>query len=125
MRWKPNFPKMEKQAEKNSRLLLTLGICARAGALVYGTDAVCIALRRGRGAPLLVLEASDTSAGTRKKLTNKCRHYKVRHIVVPHSRAVLGRALGKGALAAVGITDPGLCRAVEKQLDIRRDLDEG
>lgn len=123
-RWKTNLSKMEKQTE-DSRLLLTLGLAARAGALIYGTDMVCAALRRAKGAPLLVIEASDTSANTRKKLTDKCRHYKVRHIVVPHSMAALGRALGKGALAAVGIVDREFCRAVEKQLDGWRDSDEG
>ncbi|HOA85367.1 MAG: hypothetical protein GX057_06905 [Clostridiales bacterium] len=116
---------MEKQTEKNNRLLLTLGLCARAGALIYGTEQICVAFRRGRQTPLLVIEASDTSANTHKKLTDKCKYYKVRHTVIPHGMATLGRALGRSEVAAVGITDPQLCRAVEKQLDRQCGSDEG
>jgi ribosomal protein L7Ae-like RNA K-turn-binding protein len=117
---------MEKSSEakeagsEKSRLLKTLGLCARAGALVYGTDMICDAMRRGVRCktPLLVIEASDTSENTRKKLNDKCKYYNVRLAVVPYGSAALGAAVGKRRpLAAAGITDAQLKRAVEMQID--------
>lgn len=102
-----------------SALLGMLGLCAKAGALVTGTDRVCEALRAEPGrAPLLVLEAMGASANTHKKLTDKCTYYKTRHRTIPVDAATLARALGRDReLAAVGIIDGNLCRAVEKKLD--------
>lgn len=100
--------------------MLTLGLCARAGAIIYGTDGICDALRRGvRGkTPLLIVEASDTSENTHKKITDKCRYYGAKHVVIPHGSADLAAALGRqGALAAAGVTDAQLCVAVEKHLE--------
>lgn len=104
-------------------LLGVLGLCARAGSLICGTELICEALRAARRAkaPRLVLEAFDVSANTHKKLTDKCGFYKIRHSVIPVGGADLASALGhSGVLAAVAVTDENLCRAVEKQLDTER-----
>lgn len=101
------------------RLLSTLGLCARAGALLYGTDNICDAMRRKiRGkTPLLVVVASDASANTQKKISDKCKYYGVRLVLIPHTTAELGAALGRaGTIAAVAVIDRQLCRAVEGQL---------
>lgn len=108
------------QPREDNRLLTTLGLCARARALIFGTDMVCDAMRRGVSGktPLLVIEASDTSERTHKKLTDKCGYYKVRHVVVPFAAVRLGAALGRERpLAAAGVTDARLVRAVEAQID--------
>lgn len=108
---------MSEQVRDSKKLLSTLGLCARAGALVYGTDNVCDALRRGR--VCLVIEAEDSSQNTHKKLTDKCTYYNIEHRVISASASALGAALGRsGLLAAVGITDESLKRAVEKQLGV-------
>ena len=61
-----------------SKLLSTLGLCARARGLVAGTPMVCDAMRagatKGKQAVLAVLVASDASANTKEKLTSKCRY---------------------------------------------------
>ena len=100
------------------KLLLSLGLCARAGALVYGTPMVCEALRTsGKKKPLLVLEASDTSDGTHKRLTDKCKTYQTRHVRLTQDGATLAAALGKSAsLAAVAVCDESLCRMIDAQL---------
>ncbi|MBQ9080943.1 MAG: ribosomal L7Ae/L30e/S12e/Gadd45 family protein [Clostridia bacterium] len=107
-------------ARDMSRLLGVLGLCVRAGALVFGTDNVCEAMRKKspKGQPRLVIEAEGCSANTHKKLTDKCTYYNIAHTVIPVDAATLAAALGRtGELAAVGITDENLCRAVQKQLD--------
>lgn len=100
-------------------LLGLLGLCARAGGLIYGTERVCEALRNGEQGkvPLLVIEASSNSANTHKRLSDKCTFYKVRHEVIPADAATLAASLGKtGELAAVGIVRSDFLRAAEKQL---------
>lgn len=101
---------------KPDHLLSSLGLCARAGALIYGTPMVCEALRAKRR-PYLVLEASDTSEGTHKRLTDKCRFYNVRHVRLSYTGAELAAAVGKSAtLAAVAVCDEQLCRMLDAKL---------
>ena len=61
------------------KLLTTLGLCAKARKLVYGTEQICDALREGKTV-CLVLEASDTSPNTHKRLTDRTAYYRVRHV---------------------------------------------
>lgn len=98
---------------EQKNLLSTLGLCARARALAVGTPLVCEALRTGDGRVLCVLEAADTSANTHKRLTDKCLYYHVPLYRLEATGAALGLAIGKtGFVAAVGVTDPGLFRAL-------------
>ena len=99
------------------KLLSTLGLCARARKLVMGTPMVCEAMRDKRAPVVAVLEASDTSAGTHKKLTDKCAFYGVPHYRLAASTQQLGHAVGKtGAVAAVGVTDENLYKALADKL---------
>lgn len=103
-------------AAPDSRLLSTLGLCARAGKTVVGTPMVCEAMR-GKGTLYGVLEACDTSDNTHKKLSDKCSFYQVPLYRIPADCTALGRAVGKtGAVAAVGIADRELLRALSKYL---------
>ncbi|MBR0442794.1 MAG: 50S ribosomal protein L7ae [Clostridia bacterium] len=108
----------QSKREASNKLLSSLGLCARAGALVFGTTMVCEAMRTGgKKKPLLVLEASDTSGGTHKRLTDKCTTYATRHVRLACDGQTLAAALGKSAsLAAVAICDENLCRMIDAQL---------
>ncbi len=107
-----------KPATPTDKLLSTLGLCARARRLVIGTPMVCEALRKGgKYPPLAVLEASDTSTNTHDRLVAKCGYYKTPLYRIPADTAALGHAIGKsGLVAAVGVTDPQLLRALESML---------
>ena len=95
------------------KLLSSLGLCARAGKLIFGVPMICEAMRRGgASAPSIVLEASDTSENTHKKISDKCIYYNVKHIRLGATCEILGRAVGKRATAAVAITDQNFCRAI-------------
>lgn len=96
-------------------LLGVIGLCRGAGRAVIGTSMICETLRRGVG-DVIVIEASDTSDNTHKKITDKCAYYKVRHVRIESDSLTLGAAVGKSAVAAVMINDAGFCRAVEKKL---------
>ena len=110
--------------EKN--LLGIIGICRGAGKAVIGTPMICEYLRKrgekksldASGAPeVIVIEASDTSENTHKKISDKCAYYKAMHVRITASCEELGRAVGKSAVAAVAIADRSFCRAVLDKLD--------
>jgi ribosomal protein L7Ae-like RNA K-turn-binding protein len=99
-----------------NKLLSSLGLCVRAGAVVFGTPMVCEALAKP-GKVCLVLESADTSAGTHKRLTDKCAYYGVRHVRLDVGGVELAAALGKHAhLAAVALTDARLCDMVSAHI---------
>ena len=59
-----------------THLASTVGLCAKAGAVVCGTPLICEALRK-KNPPVLVLLASDAAKNAEKKLTDKCGFYGV------------------------------------------------
>lgn len=94
-----------------------LGICAKAGALIYGTPMICDALRGDRRRPALVLAASDVSENTAKRLRDRCAYYRVEPVFLPCRMEELSAAVGKSAgIAAVAVTDRNLCRLVQSTL---------
>jgi ribosomal protein L7Ae-like RNA K-turn-binding protein len=107
--------------EKN--LLGLIGLCRGAGKAVIGTDMVCEHLRKCAKKQrkdgmidVIVIEASDTSENTHKKISDKCIYYKVKHVRIDSTCDILGKAVGKGAVAAVAVTDINFCRAVSGKL---------
>ena len=110
---------------REDKLLSTLGLCARARKLVMGTPMVCEALRDKRNPVIAVLEASDTSGNTHKKLSDKTAFYGVPLYRLTADTAQLGRAVGKtGAVAAVGVTDENLYKALADKLPERDGVSE-
>lgn len=100
------------------RLLGMIGICRGAGAVVIGVPMICERLRTksNENPHTIVFEASDTSDNTHKRITDKCDFYKVRHIRLACDCATLGRAVGRGAVAAVAVIGENFCRAVEDKI---------
>ncbi len=107
-------------SESNSeeKLLSCLGLCVRAGKVIFGSPMICDAMRRGRGEkPIAVFEASDTSENTHKRLKDKCEFYKIKHIRLKCGGERLAASLGKSSfLAAVAVTDEKMSMMVEKHL---------
>ena len=99
-------------------ILRSLGLCARARRIIFGVPMICEAMRRGgKDAPKLIIESSDTSDNTHKKIADKAAYYKVRTVRLNCDGATLASALGKtSSLAAVAITDDQMCRMVEKYI---------
>ncbi len=102
------------------KLLSSLGLCARARKITVGVPMICEALRRGgKDMPRLVLEASDTSENTHKRISDRCGYYKIRLIRLKADGAALGAAVGKSsAVAAVSVADGEFCRLTEKYIRI-------
>lgn len=108
--------------EKN--LLGVIGMCRGAGKATVGTEMVCELLRKkasrrtnkGDALDILVLEASDTSDNTHKKISDKCIYYNVKHVRLDSTCEILGNAVGKKTAAAVAIADKNFCAAIIEQL---------
>ena len=91
-----------------------LGIAARAGLVVTGTDQVRHAVRDGGVA--LVVYAGDASATQRRKLEALVEARGVPTVTLS-TREDLGRAVGRAPLSAVGITSQGLAARVREIAD--------
>ncbi len=103
--------------EQTKKLLGVIGLCKGAGKLIIGVPMICDAMRtREKNRVRIVIEASDTSENTHKRITDKCAFYGVRVERVDADCQTLGHAVGKRAVAAVAVTDENLCRAVEAKL---------
>lgn len=89
--------------------LRLLGLAARAGALVYGTDLVRRAVRAGRVRHAVV--ASDISDNTSEKLRPLLEKSGVTVIEGP-DRGELGALVGRGPLSVVGISDAQLAARI-------------
>jgi ribosomal protein L7Ae-like RNA K-turn-binding protein len=82
--------------------LRLLGLAARAGAVVVGSERVREAARAGELRFALV--AADTSSHRRDRLVPLLKGMGVPH-VVGYDRDRLGEAVGKAPLGAVGVTE--------------------
>lgn len=104
--------------DRNDKLLSTLGLCVKAGKVIFGVPMVCEAMRKGgKNTPVLVLEAVDTSENTHKRITDKCTYYNIKHQRLDIGGEELAERLGKSAhLGAVALTDSGLCALIEKYI---------
>lgn len=101
----------------DERIVRLLGLAAKAGKLVYGTDMVCEGLRAKKRI-LLVVESGDSSENTHKKITDKCAYYGVKHVRLSLDTERFGAALGKhGGLAAVGVTDASFASGIQSLLN--------
>jgi ribosomal protein L7Ae-like RNA K-turn-binding protein len=89
------------------QLLDLLGLAARAGRVVSGTDAVRQAVREGQ--VTLVILAADASPTQRAKLTPLLEARQVKHYSLL-SREQLGGAIGRGPVSALGVADANFAR---------------
>ena len=106
-------------AVNEQKILSLIGLSVKAGKVIFGVPMICEAMRKGgKGAPLLVIEASDTSENTHKKINDKCTFYGVRRIKISADAQTLALSVGKSAaLGAVAITDRDMLCLIEKYID--------
>jgi ribosomal protein L7Ae-like RNA K-turn-binding protein len=97
------------EAGEDVRVLRLLGLARRAGWVAVGSRAVRDAARLGELAAALI--ARDASPNALERV-----YASLSSSAVPlarcGTRAALGRSVGRGAVAVVGIRDPGLARRI-------------
>ena len=94
-----------------SKTLSTLGLCRRAGKLIYGFDAVAEAVKPPDGKVSGVLVASDLSEKTKKEIRYECGKAEVPVTELPETLDDIKQVIGKrtGVLA---VLDDGLYKSV-------------
>lgn len=95
-------------------VLRLLGLAARAGGVVPGTDRVRIAVRREE--LQFVLVAGDASANAQDKLLPLLESRRVPYRTA-FTRAEIGAAVGRSPLSAVGLIDASLAKRVSELID--------
>ena len=102
--------------------LATLGLCRRAGKLVYGFDAVIDSIRppdgvKGKPKPGGVLIVSDLSEKTKKEVRFQCAKENVPVTELPHTlddiKQVIGKRTGVLAVLDGGLYDSAV-RSINK-----------
>lgn len=110
-----NAPNAGVPVSDEKKLLASLGLCVRAGKVIFGVPMICEAMRRGE--TVSVWEAGDTSGNTHKRIADKCSFYQIKHIQLKTDGGRLASALGKsGVLAAIALTDESMSRMAEKNI---------
>ncbi len=102
---------MRESSGRAEQALRLLGLAARAGGVVPGTDRVRIAARRDE--LQFVLVADDASANAREKLLPLLAARRVPYREV-YTRAELGEAVGRSPLSAIGLTDASLAGRIRE-----------
>lgn len=91
-----------------------LGFAMRAGALVIGTETVCLAMAKEKS-PKLVLVSTSASAATKKKIVTKGAYYGIPVQEIDIELQELGHLLGKTTTpAVVAVMDTRFAEEIDK-----------
>ena len=106
------------ERDNTERVLRLLGLAARAGRVIAGIELLCTAMKKKTAAPLLIIEASDSSENSHKRINDRAAYYGVPIYRLASDGEALGLAVGKREkrLAAIGVTEPHLAKALEEAL---------
>ena len=97
------------------KLLTSLGLARKAGALILGNENVHEAVRKNKA--VLVLLARDASQGSKKKLITACTFYNVSVLETQIEKSALADALGCGAAcAAVAVKNHEIIKLIQNNL---------
>ena len=97
---------------KQSKALSLISLATKAGKTVSGEFSTEKETKSGRAE--LVIVAEDASDNTKKKFTNKCKHYFYK------DKDTLGHAMGKEFRASLAVLDAGFAKGIKKQIEDER-----
>lgn len=95
----------------DTRTLGLLGLAARAGGIVDGSERVIEAIKK-TPKPLVFL-ASDAGENTDKKIRDKCAHYRA-ELNDTFTKETLSKAVGKKNRTVIAVTDQRFVRPLCK-----------
>lgn len=99
---------------KSNQWMSLLGLANRARKITSGEELTVKEIRNGKAK--LILLSADASANTAKKITDKCKSYRVPYKLV-ENRDVLGQAIGKDSRVVVAVLDDGFAKKLLTLLD--------
>ncbi len=99
-----------------------VGICAKAGKLITGIPMICEAMKAGKRI-FLVIEPSDNSNNSSKRLHDRCTYYGVPLYTLSIDGEALAASVGKKArIGALAVTDENLYRLVMSSLNEKKEV---
>lgn len=102
--------------DNKKSLLFRIGLGRKAGKLICGTEMVCDGVRDGK--VLLIAYSASASENAKKRIKNCASYYNTQVISLDEVDTVeLGAAIGKSAVACVGITDENIAKLILGGLD--------
>ena len=98
------------------KILGALGLALKAGGLAVGTEAVTLAVSKGKARIVFLTE--DISANSKDKLMSKLYSFETKFIVLPCSMADLAMRLGKsGYTTSAALIRPGFEKIIFKCME--------
>ena len=97
----------------NDEVLSALGLCRKAGKLIFGFDTVKFRMQKNEA--VLVLSACDLSSKTAKELIFLTENTQTELIQTNYDMKTLGQSIGK-MTGIIAITDEGLAQMVKTKL---------
>lgn len=97
------------------KVLSLLGIAAKSGSVASGEFSAEKAVKEGKA--YLVIVAADASDNTRKHFSDMCSYHGVPYCAYADKES-LGHCIGREFRASVAVTNEGLAKAIQKQLNI-------
>lgn len=104
---------MNIEETKNRRIFGLLGLCAKAGKIVSGTDATILEMEKRK--IQLVIIANDASDKTKKNMKYICEKNKV-EIIEFGSIEKLSNCIGKTNKAIIGIKSKNIADGIRKSV---------
>lgn len=101
----------------SQKCIQLLGLANKARKIVTGEDLVLTEVKSKRAK--MVFLASDASANTEKKMTDKCTYYGIQ-VIRNFDRVSLGTAIGKEARVSLAVLDAGFAKKMIQILQEER-----
>ncbi len=99
-----------------NNLLGVIGLAYRAGKIKFGVEQTVTTIRAGKK-EIFVCLSSDSSANSKKKVTDCCKFYGIDYFILPVSGDDLGKCIGKTmGVSAIAVTDNNFRTALLKQI---------
>lgn len=98
---------------QRDKILLMLGLAAKAGKIASGEFSTEKAVRSGSA--FLVVVSEEASENTKKLFCDKCSFYQV-PMYLYASKEELGSAIGKQFRASLAVLDEGFAKSLEEKL---------
>ena len=98
----------------NRQILSLLSLCQRAGKMKTCEDTVEKAIQKKEAK--LVIIPEDASDNTKKKFTNKCKHYDV-PILITSTKDILSSIIGKDNRSTFAIIDENFANKIHSMLE--------
>lgn len=100
--------------QKKNNFLSNIGLCARAGGCVWGSES-CVDGVRGKKIHILFVDEA-ASENTKKRFSNACNFHSVPMYLFDASQWDIARAIGRPEIKVLGVTRDSWVKPLHEQI---------